>query len=127
LLARLAEAVGNGFTIAAVPPEESRFVDIVPELTNVVAPERRYKYLVRVPHKWRRQLSFKGRRLAVGQFMAQMRANDCSPEQAAADFDLPVEAVQEAIDYAARNAALIKAEAAEERRFVETFDASSPR
>jgi uncharacterized protein (DUF433 family) len=119
LLARLAAAVEDGFTIAAVPPEESRFVDVVPELTTAVAPERRYKHLVRVPHPWRRQLSFKGRRLTVGQFVSQMTANDLGIDEAAAAFDLPAEAVAEALDYATHNIALIHAEGAEERRRVE--------
>ncbi|MHB8181705.1 MAG: hypothetical protein ACYDDR_12910, partial [Acidithiobacillus ferrivorans] len=118
LLARLAAAIEEGFMIAAVPPEESRFADAAPELTSAVAPERRYRYLVRVRHPWRRQLSLKGRRLTVGQLVAQMEANAMDLETAAREFDLAPEAVAEALDYAQRNAELLAAEAAEERRCV---------
>lgn len=116
LLARLADSVEDGFTIAAVPPDEFRFPDAAPELTSAVAPERRYKHLVRVRHPWRRQLSLKGRRLTVGQLVWQMRANDLSVEKAAREFDLPVDAVGEAVEYATHHADLLAAEAAEERR-----------
>jgi uncharacterized protein (DUF433 family) len=127
LLARLAEAVEDGFTIVAVSPEESRFVDVAPELTTAVAPERRYKHLVKVPHPWRRQLSFKGRRLTVGQFVSQMTADGLGIEEAADAFDLSPEAVAEALDYSTRNLALLNSEGAEERRRVEMAVASARR
>lgn len=125
LLARLADAIDDGFTIAAVPPEESRFADAAPELTNAVAPERRYRHLVRARHPWRRQLSIKGRRMTVGQLVAQIRANDLSVAQAAQAFELSEQAVTEAIDYAERNAPLLAEESAEERRRVELASAAS--
>lgn len=125
LVARLADAIDEGFTIAAVPPEESRFADAVPELTIAVAPERRYRHLVRVRHPWRRQLSLKGRRLTVGQLVAQMNANAMDVAAAADGFGLAPEAVAEALDYAARNVELLASEAAEERRRVELAVASS--
>ncbi|TAM58195.1 hypothetical protein EPN52_11320 [bacterium] len=127
LLARLADAIENGFTIAAVPADEPRFADAAPELTNAVAPERQYRYLVRRPHSWRRQLSLKGRRLTVGQLVAQMRANALDEAAAAREFDLPFEAVVEAVDYAERFAGLLAAEAAEERRGFELAAATSAR
>ena len=121
LIARLATAIGEGFTIAAVPPDEGRFADALPELTSAVAPERRYRYLVRVRHPWRRQLSLKGRRLTVGQLVAQMESNQMDVPTAAEEFDLPREAVAEALDYAARNRELLIVEASEERRRVESI------
>lgn len=124
LVARLADAIDEGFTIAAVPAEESRFADAVPELTIAVAPERRYRHLVRVRHPWRRQLSLKGRRLTVGQLVAQMNANAMDVAVAAEAFGLQPEAVAEALDYAARNVELLASEAAEERRRVELAVAS---
>jgi uncharacterized protein (DUF433 family) len=119
MLARLADAIGDGFTIVAVPADEPRFADAVPELTNAIAPERRFQHLVRVPHAWRRQLSIKGRRLTVGQLVWQMRANGLEVEAAAREFDLPVSAVLEAMEYAESNEELLRAESAEERRRVE--------
>lgn len=125
LLGRLADAIDDGFTIVAVPAGESQFADALPELTSAIAPERRYRHLVRVRHPWRRQLSFKGRRLTVGQLVAQMKANAMDTEAAADAFDLPIEAVAEALDYAQRNVELLALEAAEERRSVEEFIATS--
>ncbi|NNM98399.1 MAG: hypothetical protein HKL91_01200, partial [Candidatus Eremiobacteraeota bacterium] len=127
LIARLATAIGDGFTIAAVPPDEGRFADALPELTSAVAPERRYRYLVRVRHPWRRQLSLKGRRLTVGQLVAQMQSNQMDVPTAAEEFDLPREAVAEALDYAARNRELLVLEASEERRRVESAVANPGR
>lgn len=73
-----------------------------------------YSYLVLRPHRWRRQLSFKGRRLTVGQFLGTMRREEWTPEQAAAQFDLPAEAGYEAVAYGELYASLIAAEDAED-------------
>ena len=75
-----------------------------------------YSYLVARPHAWRKQLVFKGRRLTVGQFLGRMRAAQWSPEEAAAQFELPVEAVYEAIEYGDRHRSLIAAEEEEDAR-----------
>jgi uncharacterized protein (DUF433 family) len=82
---------------------------------------------VRIPHSWRRQFSLKGRRLTVGQLVAQMKANEMDVLAAAAAFDLMPEAVLEALDYASKNVALLASEAAEERRRVELIVASARR
>jgi uncharacterized protein (DUF433 family) len=78
----------------------------------------RWKYLVARPHAWRRQLVIKGRNITVGQLVSTVRANQLSPEQASADLELPVEAIQEALAYYEENRALIQMEAAEERRWL---------
>ena len=49
-------------------------------------------YLDLRPHARRRQLSFKGRRLTVGQFLGRMRTEQWTPEQAATEYALTVEA-----------------------------------
>lgn len=59
-------------------------------------------------------MSFKGRRLTVGQFIGRMRTEKWTPEQAASEFDLPVEAAYEAIEYGEQYASLIAAEDAED-------------
>ncbi len=74
-----------------------------------------------MPHAGRRQLSLKGRRLPVGQLVDVLQANGLSPEAGAAELDVPIEAVREALDYWERNRDLIAAEAAEERRRTEPF------
>ena len=111
----IADRISHGFKIVVVPSEDEH-PDAVPELTRALRPELNYTYLVLRPHSWRRQLSFKGRRLTVGQFLGRMRAEGWTPEQAAMEFDLPVEAAYEAIDYGERYASLIAAENAEDAR-----------
>jgi uncharacterized protein (DUF433 family) len=110
-----ADRIQHGYKMVAVPLEDER-PDAMPELTRAVRPELNYSYLVSRPHPWRKQLSFKGRRLTVGQFLHAMRINDWSPEQAAEQFDLPLEAAYEGLEYGEQYAELIDAEAAEEAR-----------
>lgn len=74
-----------------------------------------WQHLVARPHPWRRQLHLKGRNLTVRQLLGTVKANKLSPEQAARDLDLPVEAVEEALRYAADNKQLLDDEAAHER------------
>ena len=76
----------------------------------------RWQFLVARPHPWRRQLSIKGRNLTVGQLVSNLRANRLTEEQAGEEFDLPLSAIREALDYYRENRALIELEAAEERR-----------
>lgn len=121
LFARLSAAVEQGATISFLPGDDPRAVDALPEFARALRPESRYTWLVAVPHPWRRQLSLKGRRITAGQIVDVMEANGLSVEAAAAEFDLPEEAVAEAVDYVARNRPLVLAEAAEERRRTEPF------
>lgn len=75
-----------------------------------------YKYLVARPHPWRKQLYIKGRNMTVGQLIYSIRTNNLSEEDAANDFDLPLPAIKEALQYYALNKELIELEALEEKR-----------
>lgn len=86
------------------------------EQMEAVRQSPEWRYLVYRPHRWRRQLSVKGRNMTVGQLVSHIRANRLSIDQAGSEFDLPVEAVQEALAYYEANRALIELEATEERR-----------
>jgi uncharacterized protein (DUF433 family) len=77
-----------------------------------------WKYLVARPHPWRRQLSIKGRNMTVGQLLMAIRANQWTAEAASANYDLPLQAIQEALKYAEDERQLIDMEACEERRRV---------
>jgi uncharacterized protein (DUF433 family) len=121
LFAKLSAAVEQGTVISFLPGDDARAVDAFPELTRALRPENRYTWLVSVPHPWRKQLTIKGRRLTAGQLVDAMEANDLDIEIAAEEFDLPPEAVVEAVDYVARNRELVVAEAAEERLRTEPF------
>lgn len=74
-----------------------------------------WKHLVFRRHPWRKQLYVRGRNMTVRQLVGGVRANKLSEEQAAANYDLPVEAIREALAYAEENAALLDLEAAYER------------
>lgn len=78
----------------------------------------RWQYLIARPHRWRRQLSVKGRNLTVGQLVSTVRANRYTPEQASEELELPLAAIYEALLYHAEHHELIEMEASEEKRRV---------
>jgi uncharacterized protein (DUF433 family) len=126
IVENITDHIRQGYKLAVVPVEDEH-TDAVPELTRALRPESNYSYLLLRPHAWRRQLSFKGRRLTVGQFLGRMRTKRWTPEQAAAEFEIPIEAAYEAIDYGERYAALIAAEDAEDARAAKSLvHAASP-
>lgn len=86
---------------------------ILPELESL---EGDWRWLVARPHPWRRQLWVKGRKLLAAQVWSDMNSNRLTGKQAARDWDLPLEAVEEIVRYCEENAALIALEADEERR-----------
>ncbi|TAE10264.1 MAG: hypothetical protein EAZ94_19300 [Oscillatoriales cyanobacterium] len=79
-----------------------------PEIEN-------WQYLVARPHAWRKQLYIKGRKLLASTIWRDMTANGMSPEQAVENWDLPLSAIYEAIDYCENHQELLKLEADEER------------
>lgn len=76
----------------------------------------RWQYLIARPHRWRRQLSIKGRNLTVGQLVSTVRANQYTPEQASEEMEIPLATIYEALLYYSENRDLIEMEASEERR-----------
>ena len=76
-----------------------------------IAPASRYRHLEPKPHKRSTcQLGFRGRNMLVWNLIAAMRTEGYTPEEAARNFDLPLDAVYEALDYFARHAEEILAE-----------------
>ena len=78
--------------------------------------ETAYHHLVARPEAWRKQLYLKERNLTVWHVVGRMQANGYSPAEAAEQFDVPLEAVLEALDYYRRHKALVDAETMEEGR-----------
>ena len=74
-----------------------------------------WQFLVLRPHPWRQQLAIKGRKLLAATLWRDMLANNLTPEQAAENWDLPLAAVQEAVQYCETHQDLLKLEAEEER------------
>ena len=86
---------------------------IAQSLQNLPAGEN-WQFLVARPHPWRKQLHIKGRKLLAATVWRDMITNNMSPEQAAENWDLPLAAVQEAIQYCETHHDLLKLESAEE-------------
>ncbi|MBM4457180.1 MAG: hypothetical protein FJ011_05350 [Chloroflexi bacterium] len=107
--------------IVSVEPEGLNRLDKFKELSvPAVAPLifRHYQYLVARPEKGRKQLYLQGCNMTVGQLVYKMRANELSAEQAAADMNLPVEQVLEALAYYQTHCELIESEAEEEKQYL---------
>lgn len=81
--------------------------------------QTQWQYLEKRPLSWRQQLYFKGRRLTAFGVWMDMIVNSETPEEAAENWDLPLEAVQEAIEYCETHQELLKREAEQERRYLE--------
>jgi uncharacterized protein (DUF433 family) len=74
-----------------------------------------YQYLEPRPHSHYRQLWVKGRHIrAEVLYRCTVGTEPRTPEEVAQDYNLPLEIVQEAIDYAIRNEELLEAERARE-------------
>lgn len=82
----------------------------------------RWNYLTQRPHSWKRQLYVKGRRLTAANVWYDMRANGMTVEQAAENWELPVEAVHEIVAYCSTHQDLIGMEADEEKRSLQDAD-----
>jgi uncharacterized protein (DUF433 family) len=74
-----------------------------------------YRYLMRQPSHWLRQAFFLDRpKLPVSRVVEAIHANQQSIEEAARDWQLPVEAIKEALDCYQRFRDMIETDAAEE-------------
>jgi uncharacterized protein (DUF433 family) len=81
---------------------------VVPELEEALS--NQWTWLVAREHPWRRQLWIKGRRLTAGDLARTAEIEGWDAERVAHEFDLPVEAVDEAQRYLAANRDLVLAE-----------------
>ena len=78
-----------------------------------------WQYLEKRPHSWRKQLYIKGRKLRAFTLWVNMNVNEMTTEEAADNWDLPLTAINEVINYCEANRELLKQEAEEERRRLE--------
>lgn len=78
-----------------------------------------WQYLEKRPHPWRQQLSFKGRKLRAFTVWMSMIVNEMTLEETADNWDLPLAAVIEAIEYCETHQDLLEQEAQRERRHLE--------
>lgn len=78
-----------------------------------------WNFLVSRPHKWRKQLYIKGTKIPASTVWSGLISNNLSPEAAAENWDIPIKAVLESINYCELNRDLLKMEALEERHLLE--------
>lgn len=94
----------------------------------MAATQTQWKYLERDPKSSYRQLSIKGRRIKArtlyGQFMSAEEPRTI--EQIADDYQLPIEAVKEAIAYCQSDPAEIRKDMAEEEAIMELLGMNDP-
>lgn len=100
------------------PPKQQEVLDFIDSLSAQFT-QTEWKYLEKRPHPWRKQLYLKGRRLKAFDLWANMIANDMTPEEVADNWDVPLEAVRESIQYCETYQDLLKQEAETERRHLE--------
>ena len=89
--------------------------------------ENGYKYLEPRPRSGLRQLWVKGRNIWAEVLYRETVGEDPrTPEEVARDFDVPLQAVLEAIDYCKRNADFLRKERRGERARIRAFEKKYP-
>lgn len=78
-----------------------------------------WQYLEQRPHRWRKQLYLKGKRIKASVIYSSMIVNNETLEEAADNWDLSLAAIEEVIKYCETHQELLKQEAREERRRLE--------
>ena len=78
-----------------------------------------WQYLEARPDSWRKQLYIKGRKLRARTVWSDMLVNEDTPSEAADNWDLPLQAIFEVIDYCESNQTLLEEEAELERQYLE--------
>jgi hypothetical protein len=76
----------------------------------------RWKYLTEIPHPWKKQLYIKGTKLPAAVIWTAMVVNKLTREEAATNWDLPLEVIDEVVEYCEANKELLQMEAVEEGR-----------
>ncbi len=104
---------GNKFYIGS-EGELRRMLMIGIETPNL----QRWKYLVEHSHPWKKQLFIKGRKLTAAAVWSAILVNKLSYEQAADNWDLPVDAIAEIMTYCEENEKFLEMEAGEEERLL---------
>ncbi len=103
--------------IIGVSPEQQAALEIDLGIEMPAMPK--WLYLVVQTHPWKKQLFVKGRKLPAAAVWTGMIANDLSVQEAAENWDLPVDAVEDILDYCQANRVLLEMEAQEELRILE--------
>lgn len=92
---------------------------IVQSLQAEAQSDETWQFLAPYPQSWRKQLYIKNRKLPASIVWGDMIVNEMTPEESAEDWNLPLEAVQEAIQYCETHKELLDLEAEEERKYLQ--------
>lgn len=97
------------------PHEQLELMNLMLGSLRDTAYSQSWQFLVARPHPWRKQLAVKGRKLSASTIWRDILANTMTAEQAADNWDLPLEAIQEVIQYCETHQELLRLEASEEQ------------
>ena len=86
---------------------------------TIKSSKTKWQYLESRSSSWRKQLYLKGRKLTAFTVWSDMIANEDTISETSENWDLPIEAVKEAIEYCETHQELLKSEAEEERNYLE--------
>lgn len=100
--------------------ERLALISAIRESLKGYSPREHWLFLESRPDSWRKQLYIKGRKLRASNIWSDMIVNEMTPEECAEDWDLPLAAIHEAIEYCEIHQGLIEAEAAQERASLDT-------
>jgi uncharacterized protein (DUF433 family) len=78
-----------------------------------------WQYLEKRPHPWREQLYIKGKRIKASVIYSDMIVNEMTPQEVADDWELPLAAIEEVIEYCSTHQQILKQEAEEGLRRLE--------
>jgi predicted anti-sigma-YlaC factor YlaD len=107
----------------AIQLESNERLDLINTLAQSLNREPQdevWQFLESRPHPWRRQLYLKGRRLLASSVWSGMIANQLTLEQAIDNWDLPLAAIGEAIQYCETHRDLLEHEAEAERQYLQS-------
>jgi hypothetical protein len=87
-------------------------------IPGVTSSNGNWKYLVEHSHPWKKQLYVKGRKLPAVSVWIGMETNGLTRAEAAENWDIPIDVVNEIVDYCQNNRDLLRMEADEEKRLL---------
>ena len=87
---------------------------------TINAANNRWQYLEQRPHAWRKQLYIKGKRIKASVIYSDMIANKETIAETAENWDLPLAAIAEVIEYCETHQDLLTEEALKGRRLLES-------
>ena len=100
--------------VSRVENEDAERVAAILQLAQNQVEVDDWQYLAKRNHPWRKQLYVKGQKLLASTIWQDMIANEMSVEEAADNWNLPLDAIDEVVRYCESHQDLLKLEADEE-------------